>query len=69
MNKKTNQNDEFEMLRVGISDNASLLSDDELGELFGGYACARYCNMDYNPCPYGYCEGYVSDPEEPGYEE
>lgn len=42
MKEKTNGTD---LLLTGMSNNASLLSDDELGEIFGGYLT----------CPSGYC--------------
>lgn len=41
------KNDEIQLLRTGMSDNANLLNEDELGEIFGGYTY----------CPNKYCEG------------
>jgi len=38
---------DLELLKVGISDNANLLSDDELSELFGGYCSEGYCARKY----------------------
>ena len=58
MKKQENleKNCDLELLKVGISDNANLLNDDELSELFGGYSCDVYC-------PNGYCKGYIAEPE------
>lgn len=40
---------ETSLLLTGMSNNASLLSDDELGDIFGGYRdCPhKYCASDY----------------------
>lgn len=35
-NEQNNQHEEFELLRAGFSDQANLLAQDELSELFGG---------------------------------
>lgn len=37
---------EIQLLRTGMSDNANLLNEDELGEIFGGY----WCNNYYESC-------------------
>lgn len=56
-------NEGFELLREGSSDQANLLSPDQLGELFGGYCNPLYCgkmyenNQDNVKCPKRYCPG------------
>lgn len=51
-NEQNNQHEEFELLRAGFSDQANLLAQDELSELFGGYTS----------CSNGFCEsGYKGD--------
>ncbi|MDE7155288.1 MAG: hypothetical protein K2N79_03275, partial [Muribaculaceae bacterium] len=50
--------EEFELLRAGFSDQANILADDELGELFGGYKCKPYCPLDFVSCPQEYCGDY-----------
>lgn len=37
LKKDYQKSEELESLKTGISDNANLLNDDELGEIFGGY--------------------------------
>lgn len=37
LKKDYQKSEELELLKTGISDNANLLNDDELGEIFGGY--------------------------------
>lgn len=55
------KNEGCKLLRTGMSDNANLLSDDELGDIFGGYdSCSNtYCNSNYSgggiTCSSGYC--------------
>lgn len=47
--KESLQTDEIQLLRTGMSDNANLLNEDELGEIFGGYWCNNYyasCDAD-----------------------
>ena len=59
--KKSNKNKDLDFLKAGISNNANLLSDDELGELFGGYCKADYCHSGYEDaisgkkCKSDYC--------------
>lgn len=55
------------LLLTGMSSNANLLSDDELGEIFGGYThCpSGYCAKEYEnqglKCAKKYCtSNYVS---------
>lgn len=64
MEKSTTKPD---LLLTGMSSNANLLSDDELGELFGGYThCpSGYCAKEYEnqglKCMKKYCtSNYVS---------
>ncbi len=52
------QNEEFELLRSGISDQGNLLVEDELSELFGGSRCKPDCPADYVSCPRDYCGDY-----------
>ncbi|MDE5844199.1 MAG: hypothetical protein K2K88_00290 [Muribaculaceae bacterium] len=55
---QNNQHEEFELLRAGFSDQANLLAEDELGELFGGYQCGKnFCSPYYakNDCKNLYC--------------
>lgn len=53
-------NDNFEVLRTGMSDNANLMSDNELGELFGGYCENIYCGRGYEAdkckCKRDFCD-------------
>ncbi|MDY6252576.1 MAG: hypothetical protein SPL48_07630 [Bacteroidales bacterium] len=59
MKSKENKFQEVELLRSGMSDNANLLADDELSELFGGYQCGKgYCQPKYGKrdCPNHYCQ-------------
>lgn len=50
-----------ELLLTGMSSNANLMSDDELGEIFGGYTnCpSGYCTKEYEyqglKCAKKYC--------------
>ncbi|MBD5199500.1 MAG: hypothetical protein HDS83_03840 [Bacteroidales bacterium] len=47
--QQNNQHEEFELLRVGFSDQANLLAQDELSDLFGGYVCGMmFCMPDYD---------------------
>jgi len=39
------KDNEIQLLRTGMSDNANLLNEDELGEIFGGYVIS---------CPEGF---------------
>ena len=64
MEKSTTKPD---LLLTGMSSNANLLSDDELGEFFGGYThCpSGYCAKEYEnqglKCMKKYCtSNYVS---------
>lgn len=64
MEKSTTKPD---LLLTGMSSNANLLSDDELGEIFGGYTyCpSGYCAKEYEnqglKCMKKYCtSNYVS---------
>lgn len=47
--EQNNQQEEFELLRAGFSDQANLLAEDELGELFGGYThcVGGFCGKGY----------------------
>ncbi len=52
------KNEGCKLLRTGMSDNANLLSDDELGDIFGGYSCDRdFCEPSYadDDCSPLYC--------------
>ncbi len=54
--KESLKNDEIQLLRTGMNDNANLLNEDELGEIFGGY----WCNNYYESCgtsSYVICSG------------
>ncbi len=55
--KKIEQS-EIELLRSGINDEANLLADDELSDLFGGYQCGKgFCMPKYgDSCLKIYCE-------------
>ena len=61
--KKDFQNsDELELLKTGISDNANLLSDDELGEIFGGYQTMTECAIYiFGQCLKGYKQIIIDD--------
>jgi len=53
------KNSEIEMLRSGMNDNVNIITDDELGELFGGLHCGKgYCRPKYGnkSCPNHYCQ-------------
>ena len=39
LDSKDFHHEEFNLLRVGLSDQANILAEDELSELFGGYHC------------------------------
>ena len=58
---------EKSLLLTGMSNNASLLSDDELGDIFGGYRdCPhKYCASDYRKlffhCDRDYCSHNFSE--------
>jgi|WetSurMetagenome_2_1015567.scaffolds.fasta_scaffold33973_2 hypothetical protein len=56
-NKKEGlKDDDIQLLRTGMNDNANLLHEDELDEIFGGY----WCNKRYESCDstqFIYCEG------------
>lgn len=54
--KEKLEDEDIQLLRTGISDNANLLSEDELDEIFGGYSCQKYisCYSNYNICRLGY---------------
>ena len=57
--KKEIKKTEIELLRSGMTDEANLLADDELSELFGGYQCGKgFCMPKYgdNNCTPLYCE-------------
>lgn len=56
--KEKVQNESFELLRAGISSQANLLVEDELGELFGGTECEPNCSRNYVNCPENYCGKY-----------
>lgn len=45
--KEELKENEIQLLRTGMSDNANLLNEDELSEVFGGYTV----------CPKVYCQG------------
>ncbi|MBD5378405.1 MAG: hypothetical protein HDR74_00705 [Bacteroides sp.] len=60
-NNQNNQHEEFELLRAGFSDQANLLAEDELSDLFGGY-CKPYCPLDFVSCPFDYCGEYDDTP-------
>lgn len=56
--KKGLKNDDIQLLRTGMNDNANLLNDDELGEIFGGYTCEKhFCEPSYSneDCAPLYC--------------
>lgn len=40
--------EEIQLLRTGINDSASLLNEDELSDIFGGYYVA--CFSNYSTC-------------------
>lgn len=63
-NSKKNQHEDFELLRAGISDQANILTDDELSELFGGYHCNPDCPENYTICSGGYCGDYDGPDED-----
>lgn len=45
--KEELKNDEIQLLRTGMSDNANLLNEDELGEIFGGYiSCPKKFKLE-----------------------
>lgn len=54
---------DLQILNKGISDTRSILTEDELGELFGGLQCGKhYCYPKYGKqdCPNHYCKkGFV----------
>lgn len=58
---------ETSLLLTGMSNNASLLSDDELGDIFGGYRdCPhKYCALNYSKlffhCDKDYCSRNFSE--------
>lgn len=54
-------NEEFKLLRVGLSDQSNILAEDELSELFGGYHCKPNCPENYVSCPSEYCGDYEDD--------
>lgn len=63
-----NEHEEFELLRAGFSDQANLLAEDELSELFGGYTCCPnlFCEKGYegsgDKCRKNWCQGdYYKD--------
>lgn len=60
MNNKNNHG--IEMLHTGMSDNANLMNEDQLGELFGGYCSNVYCGKGYEgsgtKCKKEYCSEY-----------
>ena len=60
------KNKECKLLRTEMSDNANLLSDDELGDIFGGYyACGLFCEPSYGDCSPLYCQRhYIHDWQE-----
>jgi len=57
------KDNEIQLLRTGMSDNANLLNEDELGELFGGYCSSGYCGSGYSngqtgeKCGKNWCPG------------
>lgn len=59
--------EDFTLLRAGISDEANLLAEDELSELFGGYTnCPNgYCNKNYEngaiKCGKKWCNSNYAD--------
>lgn len=56
--KEELKDNEIQLLRTGTSDNANLLNEDELGEIFGGYSCERhFCEPSYSKedCEPLYC--------------
>jgi hypothetical protein len=60
------KNEGCKLLRTGMSDNANLLSDDELGDIFGGYCKGGYCGKGYSSpggdsCEKKYCEHNYDD--------
>ncbi|MDE5857252.1 MAG: hypothetical protein K2H32_02705 [Muribaculaceae bacterium] len=57
-NEQNNQHEEFELLRAGFSDQANLLAEDELSDLFGGYYCKPDCPESFVSCSGGYCGDY-----------
>lgn len=59
-------NNGIELLHTGMSDNANLMTEDQLGELFGGYCTGGYCQKNYDgfiiSCPKSYCgQTYYKD--------
>lgn len=51
--KEELKEEEIQLLRTGMSDNANLLNEDELDEIFGGYNCTKSyapCIPNYNMC-------------------
>lgn len=66
--KLNSTSEEFALLRAGISDNANLLAEDELSELFGGYvSCSSgFCEKKYDDgaiiCDKNWCpNNYIKD--------
>ncbi len=51
-----------ELLRQGMPHSANLLSNDEMGELFGG-GCGIYCQHDFNCEHFTPCTSEFSCPE------
>lgn len=64
MKQKKIQGEEFALLRAGISDQANILAEDELSELFGGYHCKPDCPESYTSCSGGYCGDYDGPDED-----
>lgn len=54
--KEELKEEEIQLLITGINDSASLLNEDELSDIFGGYICNRYvsCYSSYYGCYEGY---------------
>jgi len=61
LDSKDFHHEEFNLLRVGLSDQANILAEDELSELFGGYHCKPNCPENYVSCPSEYCGDYEDD--------
>ena len=60
--KDYQKSEELELLKTGISDNANLLSDDELGEIFGGYTIKKECGVYVlGQCLSAYKETIIDD--------
>ncbi len=54
--KEELKDNEIQLLRTGMNDNANLLNEDELGEIFAGYSidCSRDYYRSSGDCGCGY---------------